>query len=51
MDAGACVMALDINPETPNTFKSPQFLGVTCDLTDAAAVKDALYSAPARACP
>jgi len=42
MDAGACVMALDINPETPNTFKSPQFLGVTCDLTDAAAVKDAL---------
>ncbi|EKX39060.1 hypothetical protein GUITHDRAFT_143855 [Guillardia theta CCMP2712] len=42
LDAGACVVALDINPEVSTVFKSPAFLGIKCDLTDAEAVKDAL---------
>lgn len=39
---GAAVIGLDINPAVETAFKRPAFLGVVCDLTDEAAVRDAL---------
>ena len=42
MDAGACVLGLDINPDVASTFKSPAFMGIPTDLCDTAAVTKAL---------
>jgi rhamnose utilization protein RhaD (predicted bifunctional aldolase and dehydrogenase)/NAD(P)-dependent dehydrogenase (short-subunit alcohol dehydrogenase family) len=42
---GAAVMALDINPATPELFKQPNIRGQLCDVTDSAALKAAVESA------
>eukprot|EP00285_Hemiselmis_virescens_P009834 CAMPEP_0173392986 /NCGR_PEP_ID=MMETSP1356-20130122/21847_1 /TAXON_ID=77927 ORGANISM="Hemiselmis virescens, Strain PCC157" /NCGR_SAMPLE_ID=MMETSP1356 /ASSEMBLY_ACC=CAM_ASM_000847 /LENGTH=663 /DNA_ID=CAMNT_0014350933 /DNA_START=9 /DNA_END=1996 /DNA_ORIENTATION=- len=42
LDQGACVLGLDINPDTAKAFSSPAYLGVACDLTNTEAVKAAL---------
>mmetsp|Transcript_59498 Transcript_59498/g.158335 ORF Transcript_59498/g.158335 Transcript_59498/m.158335 type:complete len:503 (-) Transcript_59498:177-1685(-) len=45
LDAGACVVGLDINPEVSSAFKSSSYLGIPVDLTDSAAVKTAIETA------
>ena len=47
LSAGACVLALDIKPETVTLFDTPQVLGMTCDVTDQNAVADCIQSAVA----
>ena len=42
VNAGACVIALDINPEIGRLFSSAQVLGVVCDVTDDHAVSKAI---------
>lgn len=42
LDAGACVLGLDINPDVAGVFKSPAFMGIPCDLCDNDAVVAAL---------
>jgi rhamnose utilization protein RhaD (predicted bifunctional aldolase and dehydrogenase)/NAD(P)-dependent dehydrogenase (short-subunit alcohol dehydrogenase family) len=42
---GACVVALDILPEIESLHQRPDFLGITCDVTDEAAVSIALEQA------
>lgn len=39
---GAAVIGLDVAPEITRTFERPDFLGLHCDITDEAAVVDAL---------
>lgn len=41
-DAGAAVIALDINPDIATMFKSSAILGITCDLTDAKQIDRAI---------
>lgn len=38
LSQGACVLGLDINPETDKAFNSPCYMGVVCDLTNSDAV-------------
>ncbi|HUQ25741.1 MAG TPA: bifunctional aldolase/short-chain dehydrogenase, partial [Burkholderiales bacterium] len=45
---GAAVVALDRNPAIATQWKRPDFLGLTCDLTDAAATGKALDEAVLR---
>ena len=45
---GAAVVGLDRNPAIATQWKRPDFLGVTCDLTDAAATEKALDEAVLR---
>ena len=45
---GAAVVGLDRNPAIETLYERPDFLGVTCDLTDAAAVRRALDAAVMR---
>jgi rhamnose utilization protein RhaD (predicted bifunctional aldolase and dehydrogenase)/NAD(P)-dependent dehydrogenase (short-subunit alcohol dehydrogenase family) len=42
---GAAVVGLDLNSEIENIFKTPNFLGITCDLTDQVAISKALETA------
>jgi len=42
LDAGACVLGLDINPDVATTFKSPAFMGIPTDLCDTEAMTRAL---------
>jgi NAD(P)-dependent dehydrogenase (short-subunit alcohol dehydrogenase family) len=42
---GAAVVGLDLNPSVTTLHKRPDFLGVACDLTDAAAISKALDQA------
>ena len=42
LERGATVIGLDLNPEVANTFPSPAFLGLACDITDANAVTASL---------
>lgn len=39
---GACVVALDILPEIENLYQRPDYLGITCDVTDEDALEQAL---------
>jgi len=39
---GACVAALDINPEITSKFKGDGWLGVTCDVTSSASIEAAM---------
>lgn len=39
---GACVIALDINPDIEKAFDQPEVLGLICDLTDENAVRNAI---------
>ncbi len=39
---GACVVALDILPEIENLYQRPDYLGINCDVTDEAALEQAL---------
>jgi rhamnose utilization protein RhaD (predicted bifunctional aldolase and dehydrogenase)/NAD(P)-dependent dehydrogenase (short-subunit alcohol dehydrogenase family) len=43
--AGACVLALDINPDITTLFASAQVCGVICDVTDNDAIADSLARA------
>jgi len=45
---GAAVVGLDRNPAIESTWKRPDVLGVTCDLTDARAIDKALDAAVKR---
>jgi len=45
---GAAVVGLDRNPAVEGLFKRPDFLGVTCDLTDAKAIEQSLNQAVKR---
>ncbi|HEX2199382.1 MAG TPA: bifunctional aldolase/short-chain dehydrogenase [Burkholderiales bacterium] len=45
---GAAVVGLDRNPAVDNLFKRPDFLGVTCDLTDPSAIEQSLDKAVKR---
>jgi rhamnose utilization protein RhaD (predicted bifunctional aldolase and dehydrogenase)/NAD(P)-dependent dehydrogenase (short-subunit alcohol dehydrogenase family) len=45
---GAAVVGLDRNPAIAGQWKRPDYLGVVCDLTDAAATEKALDEAVAR---
>ncbi len=38
LERGAAVIGLDLNPEVAQTFSSPAFLGLACDITDSSAV-------------
>ena len=40
--AGAAVVATDLNPEILNLFQKPTFIGKICDVTDRAALLDAI---------
>jgi NAD(P)-dependent dehydrogenase (short-subunit alcohol dehydrogenase family) len=42
--AGACVLALDINPEVTSLFMSAQVKGLICDVSDVAAMKEAIHA-------
>ena len=42
MARGAAVIGLDISPAITELFPRPDFLGLTCDVTDEEALKDAL---------
>jgi NAD(P)-dependent dehydrogenase (short-subunit alcohol dehydrogenase family) len=42
---GAAVVGLDLNPQVETLFKKPEFLGVTCNLTDATAIGRSLDQA------
>ena len=42
LDAGACVLGLDINPDVAPVFKTPAFLGLPTDLCDNDAVVKAI---------
>lgn len=44
---GAAVVALDINPQVQEQWRSPAVLGLCCDVTASAAVTDALQQAVA----
>lgn len=44
-EAGAAVVALDINPEITKMFKSDSILGIECDLTDADQIDRAIAEA------
>lgn len=39
---GACVVALDILPEIENLYQRPDYLGITCDVTNEDALEQAL---------
>jgi len=39
---GACVVALDILPEIEKLYQRPDYLGITCDVTDEDALEQAL---------
>lgn len=39
---GACVVALDILPEVESLYQRPDYLGITCDVTDEDAIAQAL---------
>ncbi len=39
---GACVVALDILPEIENLYQRPDYLGISCDVTDGQALNQAL---------
>ena len=41
---GACVVALDILPEIETLYQRPDYLGITCDVTDEDALQQALES-------
>ena len=43
--AGACVLALDINPAIATLFTGGQVLGLVCDVTDANAIAEAIAQA------
>jgi len=45
---GAAVVGLDRNPAIEGMWKRPDFLGLTCDLTDRSAVNDSLEKAVRR---
>ena len=45
LERGAAVIGLDLNEAVAQTFPSPAFLGLTCDITDADAVSAALETA------
>ena len=45
---GAAVVGLDRNPAVEGLFKRPDFLGVTCDLTDAKGIEQSLNQAVKR---
>lgn len=47
-EQGAAVMGLDINPEISRMFDLEDLTGVRCDITDDAAVKDAVETAVRR---
>ncbi len=42
--AGACVLALDINPVITASYSTGQVLGLVCDVTDAAGISSAIAS-------
>ncbi|HEV7478369.1 MAG TPA: bifunctional aldolase/short-chain dehydrogenase, partial [Burkholderiales bacterium] len=42
---GAAVVGLDLNPAVEKLWKKPEFLGITCNLTDAAAIGASLDQA------
>lgn len=43
--AGACVLALDINPAITGLFKPGQVLGLVCDVTDTSAINGSIAQA------
>jgi len=45
---GAAVVALDINPAIETLFKRPDYLGISCDLTDEAQITSAFEAAVRR---
>ncbi|MCP5353067.1 MAG: bifunctional aldolase/short-chain dehydrogenase [Chromatiales bacterium] len=45
---GAAVVGLDIDPAITTTFQRPDYLGITCDVTDANAIVAALENAVQR---
>jgi len=48
MAQGAAVVGLDLSPSSTETFKSQSFLGLQCDVTDEAALEEAVEVAVAR---
>lgn len=42
LDQGACVIALDINPEIKNIIDSPNYLGLVCDVCDTQSIKNSI---------
>jgi rhamnose utilization protein RhaD (predicted bifunctional aldolase and dehydrogenase)/NAD(P)-dependent dehydrogenase (short-subunit alcohol dehydrogenase family) len=48
LNRGAAVVGLDRNPAVAQLWKRPDFLGLTCDLTDRKAVEEALTAAVRR---
>ncbi len=48
LEQGAAVAALDIDPGVTATFDGPNILGLVCDVTDAAAVEEAVANAVER---
>jgi NAD(P)-dependent dehydrogenase (short-subunit alcohol dehydrogenase family) len=48
LDRGAAVIGLDINQAVPETFEDSAFLGVPCDLSDAAATSAAIDAGVSR---
>jgi len=48
MAQGAAVVGLDISPDITETFKSQSFLGLQCDVTDEAAMEQAVEDAVTR---
>lgn len=42
---GACVLALDINPEISDLFSAPNTMGIVCDVTDNKSIEKALSEA------
>jgi NAD(P)-dependent dehydrogenase (short-subunit alcohol dehydrogenase family) len=48
LDRGAAVVALDLNPAIATQFKGPAVLGLQCDVSDSAAIEQALEAASER---